>query len=200
MKTTLLLAGLIALSSAALPLSAQPATAPAPVRLKGMLQQITVEKAAALKVTAPSGSQVAVLDQSAPNLNEKLSQIQDHNNGWLELATGQIEGTSLKLSGKYFVPAAATTYRPDGLRLTVRKRTKTGLDIYSEITVKIPAKSVGMWVRFDTVLPMKAEAEPVPGNYVLMLSATPLAGPVYLDDLSVTDASGKALWAYPSFE
>jgi len=199
MKTQLPLAGLIALFAAALPLSAQPATTPVPLRLKGMLQQIVVEKAATLKVTAPSGTQVAVLDQSLPFTNEKLSKIQDHNNGWLELSTGLVEGGSLAISGKYFVPVAAE-HKPDGLRLTVRKRTKGGLDIFSEVTVKIAAKAAGTWVKFDVVMPLKTEAEPTPANFVLMLSATPLAGPVYLDDLTVKDTAGKSLWAYPSFE
>ncbi|MET0263013.1 MAG: hypothetical protein ABW223_08960 [Rariglobus sp.] len=184
------------LSIAASSLSAQEA---APQRLKGMSQQISVSKAADLKVTAPSGNQVAVLDQTVSHRDPQISKSVDHNNGWLSLAAGEL-GEKVTVKGKYFVPADSS-HKPTGLRFTVRKHSKTGLLIYSDRTVKIEATQTGKWVEFAAELPIKVDATlSEPGGMFLLVSALTLAGPVYLDDLNVLSDSGAALWAYPSFE
>lgn len=177
-------------------LSAQDA---APQRMKGMSQQIVVRKAAELHALAPSGDFVAVLDQSVAQRDPKASKVADHNNGWLQLAAVEL-GAAVTVKGKYFVPIDAAQ-KPVAFRFTVRKQTKAGLLIYADRTLKCETTQPGQWVEFTAELPVKTDATlSEPGGVFLMMSALPLAGPVYLDDVSVTSASGVALWAYPSFE
>ena len=186
----------LSLAVAAGSLSAQDA---APQRMKGMAQQIVVRKAAELHVLAPSGDFVAVLDQSVAQRDPKASKVMDHNNGWLQLAAGEL-GAAVTVKGQYFIPIDATQ-KPTAFRFTVRKQTKAGLLIYAERTFKLETTQPGQWVDFTAELPVKSDATlSEPGGVFLMMSALPLAGPVYLDDVSVTSASGTALWAYPSFE
>ena len=177
-----------------------PAVTPVPpARMKGMAQQIVVKKAAELSVKAPAGEFVAVLDQSGSTRDPKQSKSQDHNNGWLSLTPGVAEGGVLKATGKYYLPAA-TTNAPTTLRFTVRKQSKTGILVYSDKSLKVVPTDTDRWVDFEIELPLKDPAVPSDTNYILMLSAAPLAGPLYLDNVEVKDAAGKAFWAYPSFE
>lgn len=190
----------LSLAALALPVAGQADDAtPPPQRLAGMSQQISVKKAADLKVTAPKGAYVAVLDQSVSWHDPKLSQAQDHNNGWLQLSVTQVEGATVKVKGKYYVPDT-TKNRPDGIRMTLRKRLPAGLVILSDKTLKVASADINKWVDFAIELPVVAGDPQPDGQISLLLSATPLAGPIYLDTVEVTDKAGKPLWALPSFE
>ena len=172
-----------------------------PQRLAGMTNQIFVKKAAELRVTAPKGAYVAVLDQSAAWNDPKISKAQDHNNGWLLLSVTQIEGATVKVKGKYYVPDT-TKNRPDGIRMTLRQRLPSGggLAILSDKTLKVASADINKWVDFAIELPVVAVTPQPDVQISLLLSATPLAGPIYLDMLEVTDKAGKPLWALPNFE
>ncbi len=168
-----------------------------PIRLPGMAQEIEVKSAKDLSVKAPSGERVAVLDQSIQN-PKNPSTLQDHHNGWLQLSSNQVEGNLIKVKGLYYVPRSIAAY-PDGIRFTVRKRTAAGLPIYADKTVKV-SSATDKWVEFTLELPLKEETDSADGKLVLLLSALPLAGPIYLDNLQVTDSQGNQLWDHPDFE
>jgi len=165
-------------------------------QLSGMSQEIAVKPASELGIKAPAGANVAVIDQSWVAENPEVSQIIDHHNGWLQLA--DLPPTwPLKVTGKYFVPSV-TNVPPKSLRLTLRRSTSEGLKIFSEGSALL--EKAGEWVSFEVELPDKAVEGGDVGKFILMLAAVPLAGPLYLDDLHVTDASGNELWKLPSFE
>ena len=93
-----------------------------------------------------------------------------------------------------------------GIRLTVRKRSPAGLAVYSDKTLKLD-QLTGQWIDFEIELPLEdVEARSTEFNvrpdakYCLLLSAVPFAGPVYLDNLQVTDPQGNQLWEFPEFE
>ncbi len=193
-RRTLLCACLVSLVSPAL-IGAEAE----PVRLKGMLQEIVVKKAAELGVTAPAGEYVAVLDQAAPRTNPKASQMQDHHNGWLQLSPDTVEGGSITVMCKYYIPSSSEN-KPDSIRMTVRKRTKDSLVIYADKSFKVSSSDTDKWLDLELLLPLKEVEGDDPGAFILMISAVPLAGPVYLDSVGVFDGKGQRLWVSPSFE
>jgi len=174
-------------------------------RLPGMQQEIEIKPAKDLKIKAPSGKYVAVLDQSLAAKDSTGPKVQDHHNGWLGLSAQTIEGDVIKVKGKYFIPGS-TEAMAAGIRLTVRKRSPAGLAVYSDKTLKLD-QLTGQWIDFEIELPLEdVEARSTEFNvrpdakYCLLLSAVPFAGPVYLDNLQVTDPQGNQLWEFPEFE
>ncbi len=164
------------------------------MRLPGMQNEIVIKSAAELSIRAPSGGNVAVLDQTVAG----VSKSQDHHNGWLSLSTGQVEGDQIQVKGLYYIPSTAAV-PATGIRLTIRKRSKTGLTVYSDKTLPISVTR-DQWVGFVIDLPLKKIKPETAVKYDLLLSAVPLAGPVYLDNLQVTDPQNNQLWEYPEFE
>jgi hypothetical protein len=110
-----------------------------------------------------------------------------------------VEGNLIKVKGKYYVPGSATA-QPKGIRFTVRKQHPGGLAVFADQT--LPMDSVDQWIDFEIELLLKEDDMPKLPNtkFVLMLSAIPFAGPVYLDNLQVTDSQDNALWDFPEFE
>ena len=170
-----------------------------PTRLPGMIQEIEVKTGKDLGVSAPSGDVVAVLDQHTPMENPEASKSQDHHNGWLELSANQVEGNEIIVKGKYYIPASSTA-PARALRLTIRKRTPEGLAVYADKSVELKEER-DQWFDFEVRLPLDENQPAAEGTrFVLMLSAVPFAGPVYLDNLQVTDPQDNGLWPYPEFE
>lgn len=168
-------------------------------RLPGMEQQIEVQNAKELGITAPSGEAVAVLDQSKGVEVDGASMVQDHHNGWLHLSTDHVEGNVITVKGKYYIPSSAQTVA-NSIRFTVRKRSPEGLTVYVDKALPLEA-AVDDWIDFEIELPLDESKEVLPERkYVLMLSAQPFAGPVYLDNVQVLDPQDNQLWDYPEFE
>lgn len=169
---------------------------PSGVQLDGMSQEIFVQAAEELGIEAPSGKNVAVLDQSWVGGDSETSQVPDHHNGFIDL-DAEVPGESVQITGQYFVPSDASTL-PEGLRLTIRCRTETGLQLLAERI--IPTDRTSEWVEFDETLPLDVTELAGQGQLLLLLSAAELAGPIYLDDLHVLDPNGNDLWRSPEFE
>ncbi len=194
------LALLALLSPALSPLMAQETQ-----RLSGMVQQIEIKPAKDLKIKAPSGKYVAILDQHLAIRDSTGPKVQDHHNGWLELSEKKVEGDVIKVKGKYYLPSSSDA-PAKGLRFTVRKRSPLGLAVYSDKTLKLD-EVTDEWIDFEIELPLEeVEARSTEykvrpdAKYCLLLSALPFAGPVYLDNLQVTDPQGNQLWEFPEFE
>ncbi len=166
-------------------------------KLPGMSLEIVVRDAKELGVTAPEGKKVAVIDQSPVEDNPNFSMSQDHHNGALKLNQTQL-GDGLKIKGKLYVPADAKVV-PQSLRVTLRSQTKLGMEILAEANLSLKETS-NTWMDFELALPAKPDHGPDTGKFLLMFSASPLAGPMYLDDLHVFDSQGNELWDSPGFE
>jgi len=169
-----------------------------PGKLPGLSEEITVKPAKELSVKAPSGNYVAVLDNRLADPSASATASQDHHNGWLELSSGKVSGNVIKVKGKYYVPSTAAI-PPKGLRFTIRKRSPAGLKVYSDKTLDIDP-TMDKWIDFSIELPLDEAVDPEPLNYALLLSALPFAGPIYLDNVEVTDPMGNGLWDHPEFE
>lgn len=169
-------------------------------RLAGMTQEIEVKSAKDLSVKAPSGEKVAVLDQSGANADGSGNKVQDHHNGWLTLSAAKVEGNLIKVKGKYYVPSSAAAV-PKEIRFTVRKQQPDGLAVFVDKSLPLD-RAVDQWLDFEIDLPLKDDLvlKRPDAKFVLMLSAVPFAGPVYLDNLEVTDSQNNPLWDFPEFE
>ena len=169
-------------------------------QLPGMSEEIQVKSAKELSIKAASGEDVAVLDQSGVAEDSAGNRVQDHHNGWLTLSTDKVEGDVIKVKGKYYIPGSATV-PAKGIRFTVRKRQPNRIAQFADVTLPVET-AVDQWIDFEIALPLKEDGELTrpEARFVLMLSAVPFAGPVYLDNLQVTDPQGNALWDSPEFE
>jgi hypothetical protein len=159
-------------------------------RLPGMSQEISVADAKDLGIKAASGTHVAVLDQSWVPGDSSVSQVQDHHNGRLDLDVADIPGDKLKIKGKYYIPSTAKT-TSTGLRLTLRKQSTKGMTIFADETVTTD-QGINKWVVFEVEMTIKKpeSSDDDKAKFVLFLSALKFAGPIYLDDLQITDSSG----------
>ncbi len=167
-------------------------------RLPGMSEGIGVASAKSLDITAPSGKYVAVIDMRLSDPNSDEPKVQDHHNGWLQLSTDNVEGGLVLVKGKYYLPSSSD--KPAvGIRFTIRRRTREGLVVYSDKTLEVD-QVADRWTDFAIELPIDAEKTGGTGGFILMLSAVPFAGPVYFDNLQVTDQQHNDLWQYPEFE
>lgn len=166
--------------------------------LPGLHEEIAIKLAKDLKVKAPSGKYVAVLDNRLEDPNTDAPKVQDHHNGWLDLTTGEVEGNLVKVKGKYYVPSS-TEIPPTGLRFVLRKRIPGGLDVFGDKTLEVD-QVTDQWIDFEIEVPVDEAKDPVKGNFSLNLSAIPFAGPMYFDNVQVTDRQGNELWEYPEFE
>jgi hypothetical protein len=63
-----------------------------------------------------------------------------------------------------------------------------------------PAQDTGGLPGLHEEIAIKLAKDPVKGNFSLNLSAIPFAGPMYFDNVPVTDLQGNELWEYPEFE
>jgi hypothetical protein len=179
--------------------------AEAGTQMKGMSGEIEVKPAKELSLTAPSGEYVAVLDQRPTEA--AADKVQDHHNAWLVLTMNQIDGGLIKVKGKCYIPGT-TENPPREIRVRILKPAiEGGMAAFAEKMMKLD-QAADQWADFEIELPL-GEVDPLVGdqktprasdNFILALSAAPLAGPLYLDNLQVSDLQGNELWEFPEFE